>query len=227
MMTIRALDLVASLMALILLLPFLAAIMIILKLTGEGEIIYRQKRVGLEGKEFFVLKFATMLKESPNLAGGAITVSDDPRVLPVGQFLRKTKINELPQLFNILKGDMSIVGPRPLMKKQYGFYSDRARAKISSVRPGLTGVGSVYFRDEERYFSPSSDPDQIYRTLISPIKERLEVWYIDNRNVTLYFRIIWATIAAVLWNENQVFEIVDEDTREFISELQASSRQQP
>ena len=222
-MIIRALDLVASLMALILLLPFLVAVMVILKLTGEGEVIYRQRRIGLGGKEFFVLKFATMLKESPKLAGGAITVSDDPRVLPVGKFLRKTKINELPQLFNIIIGDMSIVGPRPLMKKQYGFYSDDARSKISSIRPGLTGIGSVFFRDEERYFVDSSDSDEIYKSLISPIKERLEIWYIDNRNVTLYLRLVWATIAAVLWNENRILEIVDENTKEFISELHTRS----
>ena len=221
--TIRIFDLTASLIALIFLSPFLIAVVVILKFTGEGEVIYKQKRIGLGGKQFYVLKFATMLKDSPSLPGGAITVSGDPRVLPVGKILRKTKINELPQLLNVIFGDMSIVGPRPLMAKQYGFYSDNAKHKIYSVRPGLTGVGSVYFRNEESYFTASSNADEIYRSLISPIKECLEIWYVDNLSLILYLRLVKATIAAVLWNENRILEIVDEKTREFIIELHKRS----
>ena len=221
---IRLLDLFICFVAVMILAPLLLVVAVLLKLTGEGEILYKQKRVGLEGKEFSVLKFATMLKESPNLTGGGITVPNDPRVLPVGKLLRKTKINELPQLFNILKGDMSIVGPRPLMKKQNEFYSSRAKKLISKVRPGLTGMGSVFFRDEERYFLGSSNPDKIYKTLISPLKEYLEIWYIENKSISLYLRIVWATFVAIILNKNQVFDIIDDKTKELIIGLQRRNR---
>jgi lipopolysaccharide/colanic/teichoic acid biosynthesis glycosyltransferase len=149
---LRVLDFIFSAFALFVLTPFLLPVGILLRFTGEGKVFYAQTRIGLNGKTFRLLKFATMLENSPNIGAGAITVTNDSRVLPVGRFLRKTKINELPQILNILLGDMSIVGPRPLMSKQFGFYDDAAQKRIASVRPGLTGVGSVIFRDEERFF---------------------------------------------------------------------------
>jgi lipopolysaccharide/colanic/teichoic acid biosynthesis glycosyltransferase len=151
----RAMDLVLTSIALILLLPLFPPIMLFLKLTGEGEIFYIQPRVGKGGKTFGLIKFATMLKDSPNLPGGDVTTANDPRVLPLGHFLRKTKINELPQLFNILKGDMSIVGPRPLTVRNFNIYSEEVREAIKSLKPGLTGIGSIVFRDEECIISNS------------------------------------------------------------------------
>ena len=140
-----------------------------------------------------------MVKNSTQIGAGAITITDDPRVLPVGRFLRKTKMNELPQILNILRGDMSVVGPRPLMKKQFGFYDEVAQVKISTLRPGLTGVGSLVFRDEERFFDSSNDPDQIYRSKISPAKQILEVWYVENVSLSLYFKLIILTVVSVLF----------------------------
>jgi lipopolysaccharide/colanic/teichoic acid biosynthesis glycosyltransferase len=118
---LRVLDFGFSAIALLVLMPLLLPVCILLRFTGEGEVFYAQTRIGLNGKTFKLLKFATMLKNSPQIGAGAITVTNDPRVLPIGRFLRKTKINELPQILNILLGDMSIVGPRPLMPQQFGF----------------------------------------------------------------------------------------------------------
>ena len=140
----RVLDIIFCSTAIILLLPVIFPILIILRFTGEGEILYKQKRVGMYGKEFILFKFATMLKNSPSMGAGDITLHNDPRVLPFGTFLRKTKINELPQLLNILNGDMSIVGPRPMVPKTYSKYSKSARLIMNTVRPGLTGIGSIF-----------------------------------------------------------------------------------
>src|SRR5690606_31532471 len=107
-------------------------------------------RAGKGGKDFKLYKFATMYEDSPNMAGGLITATNDPRVLPCGRFLRRTKVNELPQVFNILKGDMSFVGPRPQARPHYSLYSDRQKQVIDELGPGLTGVGSLFFRNEEQ-----------------------------------------------------------------------------
>ena len=195
---LRIFDILFSISALIVLMPIFLPICVVLRLTGEGEIFYLQERIGCGGKPFDLLKFATMLKNSPQIGTGAITVRKDPRVLPVGRFLRKTKINELPQILNILRGDMSIVGPRPLMQKQFEFYDDVARQQIVSLRPGLTGVGSLLFRDEERFFDGNSDPDTIYRAKISPAKQILELWYVDNVGLGLYFKLIIMTVVSVV-----------------------------
>src|SRR6478735_3498099 len=146
----RSFDIVFSLVIIIILLPVLIILFPLLRFTGEGYIFYYQKRIGFKNKTFDIIKFATMLKDSPNLGTGLITLRKDPRVTPMGGFLRKTKLNELPQIFNVLKGDMSFVGPRPLVDKTFDPYSDYVKANIYSVRPGITGIGSVVFRDEER-----------------------------------------------------------------------------
>ena len=142
----RFFDILFSGIALLLLSPLLVPIVITLRLTGEGEIFFLQKRIGKSGKKFKLFKFATMRKNSPNIGTGMVTMRDDPRVLPVGTFLRKTKINELPQLLNIFFGDMSVVGPRPLTTQTFGAYSENTQRLIKQVRPGLSGVGSVILR---------------------------------------------------------------------------------
>ena len=148
-MLIRLFDIFFSLLALLFLLPLFAPIVLILRFTGEGEIFYRQERIGRHGTPFALLKFATMLRNSPTIGAGEITVKNDPRVLPFGRFLRKTKINELPQLFNILLGHISMVGPRPMVPNTFLKYSSEAQSELKKVKPGLTGIGSIIFRDEE------------------------------------------------------------------------------
>ena len=204
----RFLDILLSLIACLLLLPivFLPTILI-LKFTGEKEVFYRQARIGSKGKPFNLLKFATMVKNSPNLGSGEITLKDDPRVLPVGKFL-KTKINELPQLFNILKGDMSIVGPRPMVPKTYELYPEKAKEKLNTLRPGLTGLGSIIFRDEEAYLDGSEDPKMFYEKQIIPYKSDLEVWYVTNNSLALYIKIIIITAWVIIFPKSDLASIL-------------------
>ncbi len=193
-MLIRLFDILFSLVAAIVLLPFMLPIAIGLKLSGEHYIFYRQLRVGKGGKDFHVLKFATMLKNSPDLPGGVLTQKDDPRILPMGKFLRKTKINELPQLLNILAGQMSVVGPRPQTRRHYELYSSEVKAAINLVPPGLTGIASVIFRDEEAILDEvHGDRDIFHDTVIAPFKGSLEVWWTRHRTLGNYFKLILMT----------------------------------
>ena len=202
----RFIDLLLSLISIILLSPLLLPIIFILKLTGEGEIFYTQKRVGRYGNEFGLLKFATMLKDSPNIGAGEITIHNDPRVLPIGKILRKTKLNELPQLFNIIKGDMSIVGPRPMVPNTYAKYAKEAQAILNTIRPGLTGIGSIFFRDEEQFLIGKDDPMAFYGEHIIPYKSDLEVWYVKNNSITLYAQIILITAWVVIFSKSKIAE---------------------
>ena len=195
----RFLDIIFSFTAIIFLIPFLVPIIILLRTTGENEVFYIQERVGINGINFGLYKFATMLKDSPNIGSGEITIKNDPRVLPIGRFLRKTKLNELPQLINILLGDMSIVGPRPMVPNTYLNYPDDDKLFLNSVRPGLTGIGSIVFRDEERFLEGHTDPKHFYNEHIVPYKSSLEVWYVQNRNLFLYLKCIFVTIIVVLF----------------------------
>lgn len=191
---IRILDVVISLISLVILSPFLIPLVIILKFTGEHQVLYLQKRVGKHWKEFRIIKFATMLINSPNLPGGLLTNKNDPRVLPFGRILRKTKVNELPQLINILMGHMSLVGPRPQEIRHFSLYSKEIQEKIVSVRPGLTGIGSVVFRDEERFFENEIDHGkQFYERVIVPYKGQLELWWIANMSLKNYLKILILT----------------------------------
>jgi len=195
---IRFFDIFFSGLALIVLSPLLVPIMIILKLTGEHEIFYLQERIGKDGKPFKLIKFATMLKDSPNIGTGTVTVKDDPRILPFGKFLRKTKINELPQLINILKGDMSIIGPRPQTQRCFLAFPKKSQKAIIKVKPGLSGIGSVVFRDEEEILdNPNIDRLKFYDDIIAPYKGELEEWFIEHRNLYTYFMLIFLTAWAV------------------------------
>ena len=197
----RFFDILFSGIAIIILLPFMIPIMIGLKLTGEHDIFYGQERIGKGGKPFKVLKFATMLRNSPNLAGGLYTAENDPRILPMGRFLRKTKINELPQLINIFKGDMSVIGYRPYVPVHYEQYSEDVKKVMASSRPGLSGIGSIAFRNEEEIlhkFKDAKEKDDFHNNVITPYKGKLETWYIRHKNIGLYFKLIFMTIDAVL-----------------------------
>ncbi len=221
----RFFDILFSLLAIIILFPFMIPIMIGLKLTGEHDIFYKQKRVGKGGKEFDLLKFATMLRNSPNLPGGLYTSKNDPRMLPMGKFLRKTKINELPQLLNILCGDMSVIGYRPLVKSDYIAYPESVREELAKSRPGLSGIGSIVFRDEEEIcqnFELYDEKEKFYKETIIPYKGKLEAWYAERKNIKLYFELIFMTIESVLnsgnrnWKKLKGIPEVPENLKEYL-----------
>lgn len=201
----RFFDIVLSGLAILFFSPLLIPVIIILKMTGEHYVFYIQERVGKGGKPFGLLKFATMLKDSPNIGSGDITEKNDPRVLPFGRFLRKTKINEMPQLFNIFLGDMSIIGPRPLTHKNFSYYSKETQETICRLSPGLSGIGSVVFRDEESIMARSNmDYTECYKTRIAPYKGALECWYSEHNNIWTDFIIIYLTVWVILFPKSQL-----------------------
>lgn len=200
----RLLDVCFSFVAILFLLPLLMPVVLLLRVTGEGEVFYIQQRVGYCGSRFGLIKFATMLKDSPNLGSGTITVKGDPRVLPVGKVLRLTKINELPQLLNVLQGDMSLIGPRPLTPETYEMYPAHIREVIQLTRPGLSGIGSIVFRDEQNLLNAEQDPVQVYRSIIAPFKGELEEWYVNNSSLYSYFLLILLTIWVVITKKSNV-----------------------
>ncbi len=195
---IRFFDVLLSAIALFILLPLFLPITILLKSTGEGEVFFLQERIGKDGKKFMLFKFATMLKNSPNIGTATVTMKNDPRVLPVGRFLRKTKINELPQLLNIFFGDMSVIGPRPLTSEAFESYSDNTKYLIKKVRPGLSGIGSIVFRAEEEIMHGANGSIDFYENVIAPYKGKLEEWFVINKSFYIYFLAIFITAWAVL-----------------------------
>jgi lipopolysaccharide/colanic/teichoic acid biosynthesis glycosyltransferase len=215
----RLFDIIFSGVALAILLPLFLPLVAILRLTGEGEVFYRQSRVGFRSKKFNIYKFATMLKDSPNIGAGTLTMKNDPRVLPLGALLRKTKINELPQLLNIFIGNMSFVGPRPLVPEGEKNYTDDQAEIIRSVTPGVTGIGSLVLRDEESYYAHRSDAKEFYIHVISPYKASLEIWYINNKSFTLNMLILVSTALAVImpqWNVARLFNDLPEMPKEMV-----------
>jgi lipopolysaccharide/colanic/teichoic acid biosynthesis glycosyltransferase len=194
----RLFDLILSISALCLLSPLFIVTIILLRFTGENEVFYKQNRVGKFKKEFGLLKFATMLKNSPTIGTGTLTVKDDPRVLPLGKLLRKTKINEIPQLINIISGEMSIIGPRPQTVRCFSAFPEGSQNIILKVKPGLSGIGSILFRDEEEMMSSTKNPDKFYDEIIMPYKGKLEEWYVRNKSIYLNLLLIFITISVVL-----------------------------
>ncbi|MDR3342937.1 MAG: sugar transferase [Treponema sp.] len=219
---IRFFDIFFSFIAIVILFPFMIPIMVGLKLTGEHYVFYRQSRIGKGGKEFNILKFATMLKDSPNLPGGVLTQKDDPRILPMGKFLRKTKINELPQLINIFVGEMSIIGPRPQAKRHYDLYSDEVKVAIDSIPPGLSGIASIVFRDEEYLLDRISiDRDFFHDTVIVPYKGELEMWYSRHRNILTNFLLVLITVWILVRPESNIYMVIFKDIPSIPPKLQA------
>ena len=204
----RLLDIIVSSIALIILLPVFIPIIIILKFSAEGEVFYFQERYGIYNSRFKIWKFATMLKNSMNIGTGSITLKNDPRVTKIGSFLRKTKINELPQIINILKGDISLVGPRPLVSKTFLAYNTEIQSKIYNVKPGLTGIGSIIFRDEESIISSikDEDPHKFYKRVIAPYKGKLEMWYQENCTFLLDLQLIFLTAWVILFSDSKLYE---------------------
>jgi lipopolysaccharide/colanic/teichoic acid biosynthesis glycosyltransferase len=196
----RPLDIIISLIIIVVFMPFAMIIAVILKFTGEGEIFFVQKRIGLNGTSFGLIKYATMLKNSPDLGTGMLTVKNDARVLPFGRFLRATKLNEIPQFLNVLKGDMSIIGPRPQAREHFNLFPEHIRNRLITVRPGLSGIGSIVFRDEECIIDQShKPPDACYSEEITPYKGELELWYIENQSLWLDLRLMLLTAWAIVF----------------------------
>ena len=204
----RLFDLFISLFTLIFLLPLFIPMIILLRLTAEGDVFYFHERIGLNNANFLIFKFATMLKNSMNMGTGSITLQNDFRVTKIGKILRKTKINELPQIFNIIKGDISFVGPRPLVLKTFSAYSNEIQSKIYNVKPGLTGIGSIVFRDEESILSTiiKEDPPDFYQRVIAPYKGELEIWYQKNKSFILDIQLIFMTAWVVVFPESRLYE---------------------
>ena len=203
----RSLDIVVSFVALIILLPIFIPIIIILRFTAEGEVFYFQERIGINNSKFQIWKFATMLKNSMNMGSGSITLQNDFRVTSIGKFLRKTKINELTQIINILKGEMSLVGPRPLVTKTFSAYNEDVQSNIYNVKPGITGIGSILFRDEEAIISAVSneDPFEFYKRVIAPYKGEVEMWYQENRSFYLDIQLILMTAWVILFPKTRLY----------------------
>ncbi len=208
----RLIDFILALIALIILLPFLIPVSILLFLTGEHEILYLQKRVGYKNNYFKIWKYATMMKNSANIGTGSLTVRNDPRVTPIGKFLRKTKVNELPQLINVLIGNMSIVGARPQMEVDFLKFSEHVQKVIYNTKPGITGIGSIIFRDEEKWISNSQeDPHEFYKKYIAPYKGELETWYQKNISFLTDFKLIFCTVWVIIFSESELpFKIFKE-----------------
>lgn len=201
-------DILFSFIGIISLSPLLLPIVIVLRLTAEGKVFYLQERVGFMNKKFKIYKFATMLQDSLNMGTGSITLKDDFRVTSVGKYLRLTKINEIPQLLNILKGDISIVGPRPVLESDWLIYPDSVRYRIYNVKPGLTGIGSIVFRDEESIVSAVKDidPHEFYARVIAPYKGDLEIWYQKKMSFFLDLKLVFMTGWVVLFPNSRLYE---------------------
>ena len=192
----RFFDLFCTVPGIFLLSPVLFVIAIWIKLDSSGPVFFRQKRVGLHGEIFEVLKFRTMMVDAEK-HGLKITVGRDSRITRAGHFLRKYKLDELPQLFNVLKGDMSLVGPRPEVSEYVNCYPDSQREKILSVRPGITDRASIEYRDESRLLESSSNPEKTYIDEILPVKLDFYSEYVDNQNIFLDLSLIFKTFIAL------------------------------
>ncbi|MGE5293724.1 MAG: sugar transferase [Solirubrobacterales bacterium] len=196
----RALDILLSVLALVILSPLLIVVAVILRCTGEGHVFYWQPRVGHQGRVFHLCKFVTMVKDSPNLPGGVLTAKNDPRILPFGRILRAAKINEIPQFWNVLRGDMSLIGPRPQVPAHFEIFPEHVKREIIKVRPGLSGIGSVVFRNEEFILAVcNTDQKDFYANDIAPYKGELEVWYVQHRSMAIDLLLILLTVHVVLF----------------------------
>lgn len=193
---IRLCDILASLFGLLLLSPLFLLVALWIVLDNPGPVFYRQQRVGKDGKDFGLLKFRSMRVGADKMS--LITIGDrDPRVTRAGYYIRKYKLDELPQLWNVLIGDMSLVGPRPEVRKYVDLYTDEQR-KVLTVRPGITDYASIEYIDENRLLAQSSDPDKTYIEEIMPAKIALNMRYINHQTIGEYFKIIFLTMTKII-----------------------------
>ncbi len=192
----RLFDLFFVIPGLLVLLPVLVIIAFLIKIKDGGNVLFKQVRVGKNGKHFKVLKFRTMVINAEKL-GDKITTGNDPRITPIGAILRKYKLDELPQLINVLKGEMSLVGPRPEVPEYVDFYPEETRKIVLSVPPGMTDKASIEFVNENELLSGSKDPVGEYKNKVLPIKLAYNVDYVKERSLWLDFSLIFKTIAAI------------------------------
>ena len=195
---IKCIDKILAITTLFLLSPVFISTAIILKFTGEGEILFKQTRIGKNRKKIQIIKFVTMLKNSPTTGSGELTLPEDDRVLPVGRFLRRSKINELPQVINVLFGDMSLIGPRPQTAHFSNCFDTKDLETIYSTQPGLSGIGSLIFRNEEDIFKKVDNPKYWDEEVIMPYKGRLECWYVENYSFKNYILLLILTLIEIV-----------------------------
>ena len=195
-MSKRAFDLMAALAGLVLLAPLLLVLVLWVKLDSRGPVLYRQQRVGREGKLFTIVKFRTMAQR--DTAGLQITVGADPRVTRAGRFLRRYKLDELPQLWNVIEGSMSLVGPRPEVPRYVAYYPPEQRRVVLSVAPGLTDWAAIRYKDENAILARSADPERAYVEAILPAKLDYSVRYVNERSFWGDVRILAYTLAAIV-----------------------------
>lgn len=192
----RSFDIIISVIGLLFLVPIFLIIAIVIKIDSKGPVFFKQIRVGKNGREFKIFKFRTM-KENAEKKGMQITINGDSRITKSGYFLRKYKIDELPQLINVLIGDMSFVGPRPEVPKYVAMYDENQRS-ILKIRPGITDIASIKYRDENSILAKSEDPEQTYIQDIMPRKIELNIKYIKNMSVLYDIGLIIKTISKVI-----------------------------
>lgn len=193
---LRFFDIFFSLVAILILMPIFILFSLLIVVESKGGAFYKQIRIGKNGKEFGLLKFRSMYMGADKK--GLLTVgASDSRITKIGKFIRKYKIDELPQLFNVLKGDMSFVGPRPEVKKYVEFYTS-SQQKVLSVRPGITDFASVEYFDENELLAKSDNPEKTYVDEIMPRKIELNMKFIDNPSVKNYFTVIFKTFLRIL-----------------------------
>lgn len=194
----RLFDLIVTVPAMLVALPFMLIIAVWVKFGDGGPVLYVQQRVGKRGRLFGILKFRTMVVNSDS-AGPAVTAKNDSRITPVGRILRKSKLDELPQLFNVIMGDMSLVGPRPEVLEYIDCYPQAAKEKVLSVRPGITDRAAIEFRNEETLLANSSNPERTYVEEVLPVKIDYYLQYVSNRTFLGDIRILLKTIMVVLF----------------------------
>ena len=196
-------------MALVITLPLTLPVALILLLTGEHEVIYRQERIGYRNSRFNIYKFVTMKKGSAGKETGSLTLRNDKRVTPFGRILRAMKVNELPQILNVLTGRMSFVGPRPQMDFEFDSYSEEVREIIYNTLPGITGAGSIIFRDEEKQISAAKgDKHEFYKKNIAPYKGELEMWYLNNISFSTDIKLLFITAWVIFYpKSNLIYKI--------------------
>lgn len=192
----RLFDIVSSSVNILIFLPIFIVTAVLIKLNSKGPVFFRGDRVGLYGKPFRILKFRTMVVNAEKL-GGPSTANDDPRITKTGKFLRKYKLDELPQLINILKGEMSFVGPRPEVPLEIDTYNNEEK-RVLTVKPGITDYASLTFHNEGEILKGSSDPHQTYREKIRPEKLRLALKYVEKQSFWVDLEIIIQTIRALI-----------------------------
>ena len=191
----RLMDIVIAIIGLILFSPVMLLCALLVKLTSKGPAFFKQERIGLNFQPFQILKFRSMIVDAPKL-GAAVTVDGDPRITTIGRLMRKSKMDELPQLLNVLKGDMSVVGPRPEVPEYVNLF-EADYQELLSVRPGITDISSITYRYEEEILAAAEDPRQAYITEVLPAKIELGKSYIERSSIWFDLKLIFITVGRV------------------------------